>query len=258
MYRGYNKYTNRCIYLDYLNIIGFDAAVFYFWKIQKGAAQKMNNNVDIDLTEYENNLDAQIEGYEEQIYIAIRDFMQKLQIEDLVKEPQNRWNACLIHIGQTVFKDKSKLKAAPYIHTSKVTLNGNAYNIDLFNKLCNIYINICYQFDKEVSIIGYSYFLNISYNTIYDWNNKGENNSSKLNIKSSDIFKKIKGVQEETLANMAISGKRNPVGVLAKLNHKFDWVDKRTVTHEQIIYNTETVALDDLASKYKIGLNNDE
>lgn len=218
----------------------------------------MNNNVDIDLTEYENNLDAQIEEYEEQIYIAIRDFMQKLQIEDLVKESQNRWNACLIHIGQTVFRDKSKLKAAPYIHTSKVTLNGNAYNIDLFNKLCNIYINICYQFDKEVSIIGYSYFLNISYNTIYDWNNKGENNSSRLNIKSSDIFKKIKGVQEETLANMAISGKRNPVGVLAKLNHKFDWVDKRTVTHEQIIYNTETVALDDLGSKYKIGLHNDE
>ena len=73
--------------------------------------------------------------------------------------------------------------------------------------------------NKEVSAIGFSLLTGIDRYTIATWRDDG----TKLSAKSSDIGKKISDFREESLSNKLITGKRNPVGVIAVLNRQFGW-----------------------------------
>ena len=73
--------------------------------------------------------------------------------------------------------------------------------------------------DKEVSINGFSYLTGINRDTIEEW---GHNNK-KLSNKAFPIYKKLVDTRLESLSGKLATGKQNPVGVIAILNHFYGW-----------------------------------
>lgn len=152
-----------------------------------------------------------IEVYENVIENYLAEFCDNLKIEDMTKETQNRWNAALLYINKYVFKGKGLLYTNDRLY--------NRYDISKVNTLCDMYINLCYIYDKEVSIMGFSKLSGIDTDTINSWGN----NECQSSFESSVIHKKLTKEREESLSGMLISGKRNPVGILGALNRHYQW-----------------------------------
>ena len=153
-----------------------------------------------------------IEIYENAICEYLDQYIDTHEIEDMRREPQSRWNAALLYINKYYFK----------LHPEVLTIPGtvsNSYNLDAVNGVCDIYINLCYEYDKEISILGFSKLTGINQDTFYDWGNQ----SSRPSSSACEIYKKLSQEREESLSNMLISGKRNPVGLLGALNRHYGW-----------------------------------
>lgn len=151
-----------------------------------------------------------VEIYENGITLYLDQYMQERGIEDMAKETQNKWNAALMYIYKYLFKDdKDKLKAP----------DRDTYNDKLINDICDIYINLCFEYDKEVSINGFSFLTGIHRDTIYSWGA----NETRLGSFCSDIYKKLVDNNEESLSGMLISGGRNPMKILPALNRRHNW-----------------------------------
>lgn len=152
-----------------------------------------------------------IEIYENDIALYLDHYIQERGIQDMSKETQNKWNACLLYINKYVFKnDRDKL----YYPDSKDT-----YNSELINDICDIYINLCYEYDKEISILGFCKLTGINPDTVYSWRNE----EYRLGSSSPDIYKKLNLENEESLSGMLISGGRNPMKILPALNRRHNW-----------------------------------
>lgn len=153
----------------------------------------------------------EIEIYDNEIKLQLDNFCDDFQIEDMSKESQNKWNAALLYIYKYVFKGTNKLKDKSNI--------SNRYDIDVVNNICDIYVNYCYLYDKEISIMGFSKLTGIDTDTINSWGNNEYMASSNASV----IHKKLTKEREESLSNILISGKRNPVGILGALNRHYQW-----------------------------------
>ena len=167
----------------------------------------------VDATKQENTTQEidDIEIYDNEIKLQLDNFCDDFQIEDMSKESQNKWNAALLYIYKYVFKDTNKLKDKSNI--------SNRYDIDIVNSVCDIYVNYCYLYDKEISIMGFSKLTGIDTDTINSWGN----NEYMISSNASVIHKKLTKEREESLSNILISGKRNPVGILGALNRHYQW-----------------------------------
>lgn len=88
------------------------------------------------------------EVYENGIYLYLDQYIEEHNIEDMHKEPQSRWNAALLYINKNLFK------LHPEILKSENRVS-NTYDINIINTICDIYIELCYEYDKEVSILGF-------------------------------------------------------------------------------------------------------
>lgn len=151
-----------------------------------------------------------IEVYENDIVLYLKEYIRERKIEDMTKETQNRWNAALMYIYKYLFKgDKDNLKAP----------DRDTYNDKLINDICDIYINLCFEYDKEVSINGFSYLTGIHRDTIYSWGAQ----ETRLGSSCSDVYKKLIANNEESLSGMLISGGRNPMKILPALNRRHNW-----------------------------------
>ena len=78
--------------------------------------------------------------------------------------------------------------------------------------------------DKEVSINGFSYLTGINRDTIKEW---GHNNK-KLSDSAFIIYQKLVDTRLESLSGKLATGKQNPVGVIAILNHFYGWASPYT------------------------------
>lgn len=152
-----------------------------------------------------------IEVYENDITRYLDQYIAEKRIPDMRKEPQSRWNACLLYIYKYVFKDnRDKLMYKN---------NRDTYNDKLINNICDIYIDLCYEYDKEVSIMGFSKLTGINPDTVYSWGNE----EYRLGSSSPEIYKKLNLENEESLSGMLISGGRNPMKILPALNRRHNW-----------------------------------
>lgn len=152
-----------------------------------------------------------VDVYENDIALYLDQYMDERGISDMAKENQNKWNACLLYIYKYVFKgnrDKLMYKS-----------NRDTYNSELINDICDIYIELCFEYDKEVSINGFSKLTGIDTDTINTWGT-GE---CRLGSSSSVIYKKLIRNNEESLSGMLISGSRNPMKILPALNRRHNW-----------------------------------
>ena len=170
-----------------------------------------------------------IDVYENDIDVYLHEFIEIQGIEDMRKEPQSVWNACLMYIQRHVFSDRDNLRLKTTIQNanSNILSNYNSYDYELINSILDYYIYLCNLYNKECSINGFSKLLNININTIMEWGNN-YNNSNKLSSLSMEIYKKLHTERQESLSNKLADGKQNPVGVIAILNRHYGWASPYT------------------------------
>jgi len=156
-----------------------------------------------------------IEYIKNRIDSAIDCFCDDYNIQDLKTETQNVFNGCLRYIYNHVFKANNKLKQDD---RSKTLIDIN--NIDIIIDVLNYYIYLCDVYSKAISIQGFSVLTGIDYSIIYDWKNGVHR---RLNPKYADIYKTLDAERERSLADILLSGKKQPIGVLAVLNHEKGW-----------------------------------
>lgn len=165
------------------------------------------------------------EVYETAVHEYLDQYLQEHpDIEDMHKEPQSRWNAAMLYIQRNFFKPNAgMLKADTYksnIPNSPSMVNYNAYNEDVINRICDIYISLCFEYDKEVSVIGFSNLTGVAIETIYGWNS---DRGARPGTSCSDVYKKLSMFREESLSDRLYSGRSNPVGILGILNRHYGW-----------------------------------
>ena len=162
-----------------------------------------------------------IEVFENDIQMYLTMFCEEQGIDDMKKESQSVWNGALRYIRRHVFNNKDVLKSKDNIniYNNNIPSNFNAYNYDTVNSICDIYIDLCFINDKEVSIIGFSNLTGIDTELIYNWANE----NTKLSTTSFNIYKKLSQFREESLSNKLVTGKQNPVGILGVLNRHYQW-----------------------------------
>ena len=169
-----------------------------------------------------------IEVFENDIELYLQEFADRDGIEDYKQVGQSVWNAALRYIYIHVFKpnpDILKSHVNINIPGNYIPSNFNAYNYELLNDICDYYIyNMCMRYNKEVSILGFTTLTGIDQSIIYDWGN----NNTKLSTTSSNIYKKLSEMREESLSNKLADGKQNPVGVIAILNRQYGWASPYT------------------------------
>lgn len=161
------------------------------------------------------------EVFETDIQLYLSMFCEDKGIEDIKAESQSVWNGALRYIRKHVFgcPDILKSKDNINIYNNNIPSNFNAYNYEIVNNVCDIYIDLCFVYDKEVSIIGFSNLTGIDTDTINEWGN----GSVKLSSMSTVVYKKLREFREESLSNKLVTGRQNPVGVLGVLNRHYAW-----------------------------------
>ena len=170
-----------------------------------------------------------VDVFENDIDMYLHVFCEQQGIEDMKRETQGVWNACLMFIKRHVFSDPSILKYNKpldgYVNNNynnnynKLNYsNCNAYDVDKVNAICDYYIYLCYQYDKEVSIMGFSKLIGINQDTIHDWGNE----INKLSTTGCEIYKKLTTEREESLTAKLASNK-NPVAIISILNKHYGW-----------------------------------
>lgn len=185
--------------------------------------------------------ESQVEVFENDISLYLSMFCEEKNIEDMKKESQSVWNAALMYIHRHAFNDKGILKRHENIVVDGAIMSStfNAYNFDLVDIVCDLYIYLCMQYDKEVSIIGFSLLTGIDRDTIGAWGRE----EVKLSPKSTAINQKLRDFREESLSAKLATANKNPVGILAILNRHYQWnlpgvsrekIEKKERSPEQI------------------------
>jgi hypothetical protein len=159
-----------------------------------------------------------IEIFENDIDQALHMFCEshKPPIQDLRKEPQSVWNACLMYIKKHVFNIPGMLKAKENTNIDNNSIMAstfNAYDYDLVGDIIDYYIYLCMMYDKEISFIGFSSMTGIPDSVLRDWQTEG----NRLDRKSSAISKKLAKFHEESLRNKQL--KNEKIGPTVLLNH---------------------------------------
>lgn len=190
-----------------------------------------------------------------EIHQALAEYIESRNIKDMATESQNKWTAALIYIGSAVFSSPSKLKRRPYDGNNLSNgglSNNNAYDIDLINDICDIYIALCYEYDKSISLSSFCKMVKIKKSYIYAWaGNDGYANGLQVTDAGRDLHKKLTEEREDSLRQFLETGKRNAVSILGVLNREFGWNTGQPQEQKQI-GNAQQSALD-IAVRHQIG-----
>lgn len=119
-----------------------------------------------------------------------------------------------------------------YLHDNIFSLLSNT-DIDkiinnniLINGLCDIYINICFLYSREITIQGFSMLYGISLdNNSY---NIYSQRAKRINPNLSVVKKRIMDCKELSLRSKLYDSK-NPVAHIALINHDFNYNEKRSL-----------------------------
>lgn len=183
-----------------------------------------------------------LENFEDETEKYLMMFCEKYNIESLLKAPQNTFEAAISFAGDRIFlkPDNMTLK-----YNRQTVIDSD--NAALVDYILERYEQQCLIYNKEVTIQGFSKYTKISRQTMHNWLNSEyktkiylDKNGNVINdiqewklnkrgeyreVASSahfDIVKKIKQMDEDSLASIGISD-RNNTGVAMKLNSKHGW-----------------------------------
>lgn len=163
-----------------------------------------------------NTTEQKVEVYNNQIEESIDNYCidHELKPKDLYTIDQSRWNSVLLYVYKQVFKPCNTDTVRRYNEHSNIDYRDK----DLLDSICDIYINLCYEYSKEVSVMGFCKLTGIDTDTVYSWaKDPGAERGSSV------VAKKLQTEREESLSNKLASGKGNPVGILGILNRHYGW-----------------------------------
>lgn len=168
-----------------------------------------------------------VQIFDNLIYQYLNDYIERQKEENpdfsMEKATQSKWSAALLYIYKCVFKNNKYLKSDIYHNKNKYLItNNNKYDLDKVIYLLDIYINICYEYSKEVSIYGFSKLTGIEVETMLAWAGVAESGGSKPSSQGAYIVKRLTSENEESLSNLLIS-QRQPVALLGALNRRHGW-----------------------------------
>lgn len=159
-----------------------------------------------------------IKIFEDDFELAIDEACKKYKIADLVKENQTRWKAVMTYVGKRVFPDNGVLrdKKVVYLEGNPIPTNNNKFDYDIINVLCDYYIQLSRQYNKLISTVAFSEFVNIPTNTIDQWRELESTN------KSYKIWKKLQADREDGLKDKAIDS-GNVMGIFQVGRREYAW-----------------------------------
>lgn len=134
------------------------------------------------------------------------------------KVTQGQFNAILLNIQDVVITPNLCMLEKGNIH--------NRLRDDILQDLFDIYIRLCMEFDKHCCVYGFSCMTGIEDSVIHEWGKDRKASQIRKNI-----YKKLLMSDEQTLQDLLITGKRNPVGIVAVLNNKHGW-SSQNIRHE--------------------------
>jgi hypothetical protein len=160
----------------------------------------------------------QIEIYNDDFEEAIAAACEEFGIDDLKHEGQRPWKAVLQYVGKRVFPDTVVLKSNKRVlyQGNSIPTNNNSYDYELIDALCDYYIMLSNKYNKLISIIAFSYMLNIPTNTIDVWK---DTESSTPTFK---IWKKLSLNREDCLKDKNFDSS-NVVGAISIGNQEYSW-----------------------------------
>ena len=178
--------------------------------------------------------------FENDIEMHLKLFCEKNNIDNEFDIYPSQWNAALRYIYTHVFKNHPEKLTVPHIVS-------NSYNLDAVNELLDIYIDMCYCHNQEISIKGFCLLSGIARDTIHSWGNgnhrayiytdldgnvltrtainnlqKGEY-IKKPSTMAADIYKKLRENNEESLVCLLRDRRNNPMKYLPILNKRHGW-----------------------------------
>lgn len=159
-----------------------------------------------------------INYYINRIQDAITDYSEEHNKEDIYKLSKTRWNAVLIYIYNKVFKPiviKRETSIIPY------------KDINLLNQLADYYIFLCNEYNKDVSINGFSKLIGISYMTLYQWNKRNNRSRCYIDIDNNNYM-----IAEEEVKTYQMTYPNNRVIELSNIQHD-KLIKKLTAEREQ-------------------------
>lgn len=194
-----------------------------------------------------------VEVYENDIELYLHEYEteKKVKCYDI---NQMRWNSVLMYINRHVFA----------LRPGDIRYNNRKSNIDykdagLIKNICDVYIKLCYEYGKEISIAGFSKLTGIEESTLYSWgsgdyrqyiyyditdnsiildfpswmlNHSGAEEGSEyrreLSTAHSEVYKKLSNERETCLTAMTLQGN---IGALAKGKIEKGWVEGQLVLH---------------------------
>lgn len=160
----------------------------------------------------------EIEIFDNDFEVAIEEACQKFRIDDLVKEGQTRWKAVMHYVGKRVFPDNKVLKDKNivWLDGNKIPTNNNRYDYNILNILCDYYIQLSRQYNKLISTVAFSEFVNIDTGVLDEWRNREPSDPR------YEIWKKLQGNREDSLKDKAVDS-GNVMGVFQVGRREYQW-----------------------------------
>lgn len=129
--------------------------------------------------------------------------------------------------------------------------NNQYYDIEAVDRVCDIYISLCNRHGKACSKFGFSSLTGIEMSTLEEWKNGDkakyrDGSNKKLSALHYSISQKLESNRQNSIANMLLDSKGNPVGRIAVLNHEFGWNETgklETTVDRQLISRNDSKAL---------------
>jgi len=188
--------------------------------------------------------------YDNDFELTMDEACQKFKIDDLVKEGQSRWKAVMFYVGKRIFPDNKilKNKSIVYLDGNKIPTNNNKFDYNILNILCDYYIQLSRQYNKLISAVAFSAFVNIPVNTIDQWK------QAEPDTMSYKIWKKLQDDREDSLKDKAADN-GNVMGLFQIGRREFGW-DMPNVRTENKIVPPKNPR--EIAAMYGINLPNSE
>lgn len=210
-----------------------------------------------------------LQYYNNRIAAALAEYQDANQVDDLHRISKTRWKAALAYVYDLVFKPERKTRrgsALPYD------------NAELLSGIADLYIGICNEYEKDVSIYGFCILTGISYQAMLNWQNgqkgtlyydmdtgriiqgigisayKAVHQDARIkempNMAYRDIVKKLSASRQESLRSLSLDGSI-PALALGKI--EYGWIEGG-LQQKQAELIEQSRAAAELLQEYKRGM----
>ena len=109
------------------------------------------------------------------------------------------------------------------IPSTGARVSNEQYDSNTIEIICNVYISLCFLYDKIPSVFGFAMLTGIDRQTIEGWiteAKKGSGVSMQYRLDRQKSVMNLKAARALSLQNLAASGGKGTVGCLAVLNNE--------------------------------------